>query len=199
MMEQFSKHFDLLQAAILSTETDDNVGQRCQCQGDAALYCCIDCSFSPILCGACIIASHASDPFHRMQKWNGLCFHRISLLDLGQTVQLGHHGAPCPNRLPGSTGRSTTVVHINGIHQVRIEYCHCIPVLPEAEQLAKSSLFPASFERPETMFTFNVLKQFHILGSTAKIPAYDFFNALVNMTDNAFPKNVPISNSSTRY
>ena len=69
----------------------------------------------------------------------------------------------------------------------------------EAEQLAKSSLFPASFERPETMFTFNVLKQFHILGSTAKIPAYDFFNTLVNMTDNAFPKNVPISNSSTWY
>ena len=67
----------------------------------------------------------------------------------------------------------------------------------EAEQLAKSSLFPASFERPETVFTFNVLKQFHILGSTAKIPAYDFFNTLVNMTDNAFPKNVPVSNSST--
>ena len=144
MMEQFSKHFDSLQAAILSTETDDNVGQHCQCQGDAALYRCIDCSFSPILCGACIIASHASDPFHRMQKWNGLCFHRISLLDLGQTVQLGHHGAPCPNRLPGSTGRSTTVIHINGIHQVCIEYCHCIPVLPKQS----SWLNPLFFRHP---------------------------------------------------
>ncbi|KAF8687043.1 hypothetical protein AX14_003749, partial [Amanita brunnescens Koide BX004] len=191
MMEQFSKHLHMLQAAILSTKADDDVGRHCQCEKEVALYRCIDCPFSPILCGTCIITSHSHNPFHHVQKWNGLHFHCISLLELGQTIRLRHHGASCSNRFPGSKGRTTTVVHTNSIHQVNIEYCHCIHSVSEAEQLARSSLFPASFKRPEMVFTFAVLKQFHVLGLTAKVPAYDFFNALVNMTNNAFPKEVP--------
>lgn len=193
MMGSFSKYFDVLQSAILSTEATDDVGQPCQCDKEIALYRCMDCSFSPVLCGTCVVASHVSNPFHHIQKWNGFYLHRISLSDLGHTIQLGHRSAACPSRLSGSKGRATTIVHVNGIHQVCIEYCRCVHALPEPEQLARSSLFPASFERPETAFTFSVLKQFHILGSTAKTPAYDFINALVNMTDNAFPKNVPVS------
>jgi len=76
----------------------------------------------------------------------------------------------------GSKGHATTVVHTNGIHQVYIEYCHCIHSISEAEQLARSSLFPVSLEPPETVFTFAVLKQFHILGLTAKVLLVTIFS-----------------------
>lgn len=191
-MEQFSKHFDTLQAAILSTEVDDNVGQICQCHHEAALYRCMDCLF-PVSCGRCIVASHATNPFHHIQKWNGFFFGKTTLSELGQVVGLGHDGGLCPNRLLESKGRVTTVVHVNGIHQVRIEFCHCHKAPAEPEQLAKASLFPATVDRPATAFTFEVLKQFDILSLTFKIPAYDFVNALVNMTNSAFPDKVPVS------
>ena len=187
------KHFDALQAAILSTEVDDDVGRICQCHNELALYRCMDCFLSPVLCGGCIVASHATNPFHRIQKWNNFYFGRAALSDLGQVVGLGHHGALCPNRPPESKGRATTVVHVNGIHQVRVEFCQCSKAPAEPEQLAKASLFPATVDRPATAFTFQVLKQFHILSLTSKIPAYDFVNALVDMTDNAFPDKVPVS------
>ena len=199
MMGEFSKYLDKLQDAILYTETDDNVGQLCTCAKEAAIYRCIDCSLPHVLCRTCVTESHSSDPFHRIRKWNGSFFDRVSLFELGQTIRLGHRGKACPNRLPGSTGRATKVVHITGIHEIRVEYCHCIHALSEPEQLARSSLFSATLDRPETVFTFAVLKQFHILGSTAKTSAYDFFNALVNVTDNAFPKNVPVSICSRQF
>src|SRR6266576_2902602 len=120
MMEQFSKHLNTLLAAILSAEADDGIGWLCRCANskEVALYRCIDCSFSPVLCSTCIIMSHSRDPFHRMQKWNGVNFHRTSLLELGQTICLGHRGASCSNRFPGSKGCATTVVHTNGLYQV---------------------------------------------------------------------------------
>jgi hypothetical protein len=192
-MEQFSKYFDSLQAAVLSTKVDDRVGLPCQCQRDVALFRCMDCSFSPILCSFCAVASHTSNPFHRLEKWTGSYFRRTTLCDLGHIIGLGHYGVLCPTRLPDSNGGPTTIVHVNGIHHVRIQYCQCADAPSELEQLAKSSLFPASIERPETAFTFNVLKEFHVLSSTSKIAAYDFFNALADMTNSTFPNDVTVS------
>jgi hypothetical protein len=159
----------------------------------------MDCLFPPILCGSCIKDSHATNPLHRIQKWNGFYFDRATFTELGQIIGLGHRGTLCPNRLPESKGRATTVVHINGIHQVRIEFCHCANAPAEHEQLAKAALFPATIERPETTFTFHVLKEFHNLSLTSKIPAYDFVNALTNMTNNAFPGKVLVSPFSLSF
>lgn len=199
MMEQFSKYLDQLQAAIFSTETDDGVGRLCECTKEVALYRCADCSFPRVLCRTCINTTHSSNPFHHAQKWTGFFFERVPLSELGRSIKLGHRGKLCSNRLLGSEGRATKVVHSNGIHEVRIECCHCILALPEPDQLMQSSLFPATLERPKTAFTFAVLKQFHVLGLAAKISAYDFFNTLVNMTDNAFPNKVPVSPSSQHF
>lgn len=193
MMEAFSKHFDALQDAILSMEVDNNVGKICKCHNAVGVYRCMDCWFPPILCDSCIKDSHVGNPFHRIQKWNGLYFDRTTLSKLGQVIGLGHHGALCPNRLQDSKGRAITVVHVNSIHQVLIKFCHCVNAPAEYNQLAKASLFPATVERPATAFTFHVLKEFHNLSLTSKIPAYDFINALVNMTNNAFPSEVPVS------
>ncbi|KAF8655209.1 hypothetical protein AX14_008200, partial [Amanita brunnescens Koide BX004] len=132
----------------------------------------MDCSFSPILCSICIVTSHANNPFHHLQKWTSPHFHHTASSDLEHIIGLRHYGVLCPNRLPDSKGHLTTVVHVNGIHHIQIKYCQCANAPSELEQLAKSSLFPASIKRPETAFTFNVLKEFH-------------------MTNNTLPGNVP--------
>ncbi len=101
-------------SVILSTEADDNVGRICKCHNGVALYRCTDWLLSPILCGGCIMASHATNPFHRIQKWNGFYFGRAVLSDHKQVVSLGYHGALCPNRPPESKGQQlvTTVIHV---------------------------------------------------------------------------------------
>ena len=135
MMEQFSKHFDSLQVAILSTEVDDHVGLPCQYQRDAALFCCMDCLFSPILCSTCVITSHTNNPFHCLQKWGSSYFGQTALSDLGHIVGLGHYRTLCPNHLPDSKGCPTTVIHVNGIHHIRILYCQCTNAPSKLEQL----------------------------------------------------------------
>jgi hypothetical protein len=44
---------------------------------------------------------------------------------------------------------------------------------------------PASFDRPQTVFTFNVLDTFHELTLQGKTTAYDFYHAILRRTDNA--------------
>lgn len=120
---------------------DNNVGWISQCNNMVSLYHCMDYLFPPILCSSCIKDSHATSLFHRTEKWNGFYFDQATFTELGQIIGLGHYGTLCPNRLPDSKGRVTMVVHINGIHQVCIEFCHCVNAPAEHEQLVKASLF----------------------------------------------------------
>ncbi|RDB30334.1 hypothetical protein Hypma_007054, partial [Hypsizygus marmoreus] len=127
----------------------------------------------------CIIAAHKHLPFHFLQKWNGTFFQHVSLAELRLVITLGHYGDRCPNRLSTTPGRDTVVVHVNGVHQTCIEYCKCA-LQSEAQQLAQARLFPATMKCPETVFTFTLLKHFHISNLTSK-----------NLTNNAFPQEVP--------
>ncbi|KAJ7777666.1 hypothetical protein DFH07DRAFT_951315 [Mycena maculata] len=76
-----------------------------------------------------------------------------------------------------------------------MEFCACPrdgdgKVPEEWEQLVAVRLFPASWKRPETVFTSSVLRQFHIHSLTSKKSAYDYVRALAKLTDNVFPQDV---------
>ncbi|KAF7294743.1 hypothetical protein MIND_01011700 [Mycena indigotica] len=58
------------------------------------------------------------------------------------------------------------------------------------EQLIEARLFPASWKRPETAFTFTALRHFHILSLTSKITPYDYVRSLSKLTDSVFPQDV---------
>ncbi|KAG1717619.1 hypothetical protein EDB19DRAFT_1899965 [Suillus lakei] len=53
-----------------------------------------------------------------------------------------------------------TVVDKSGVHSLSICYCHCPGALSRDMQLFQVGLFPASFTRPKTAFTFTVLDDF---------------------------------------
>jgi hypothetical protein len=73
----------------------DNLCINCQkCPGS---YRCLDCRLGQrLLCKDCCIGVHQHNPFHKIQHWTGKFFDRADLGDLGLSINLGHHGALCP-------------------------------------------------------------------------------------------------------
>ena len=53
----------------------------------------------------------------------------------------------------------------------------------EACQLVRSGYWPASYARPETVFSLDVMNHFQYLANAANINAYDFINVLARHTD----------------
>jgi len=56
----------------------------------------------------------------------------------------------------------------------------------------RAKLFPATMTQPTTAFTFQVLKQFHLLHLEGKLSAYDFIGALRRLSDTAFPQRIAV-------
>ncbi|KAJ2921118.1 hypothetical protein H1R20_g15975, partial [Candolleomyces eurysporus] len=50
-------------------------------------------------------------------------------------------------------------------------------------QLLRSSLFPATLTRPQTVFTFEMLDSFHKLTLEAKTTVYDYYHTIIRRTD----------------
>jgi hypothetical protein len=195
MMAAFEKHFDKLQSAILGREYDTKAGTDCVCGAGRSLYRCQDCFTSTPSCQQCLLRSHNNLPLHHIQCWTGTHFERTNLGDLGFKLFLGHGTMRCPNAPTGSNSkeRLTVIVHTNGIHKLDVEYCYCAHATDEPSQLTCAGLFPATMEKPETAFTFTVLKEFHAHTLSSKKSAYDYFIALQKLTNNAFPDRTYVS------
>lgn len=203
-----------IQAEILAREYDESVNGPCHsCDNKHGLemsrspvhrethpprYRCLECFHSRPICASCIKEQHTLNPFHRIQYWTGKHFEKASLHSLGFTLYLGHDGSPCPlNRLRSST--KFVVVHTNGIHDRNIEYCICSPSNHSYDnllQLVRNRLFPATKDFPRSVFTFEVLEDFHRHSLSSKTSAYDYYNALRMHTNAAFPQDVEVRPSN---
>ncbi|THU76828.1 hypothetical protein K435DRAFT_561366, partial [Dendrothele bispora CBS 962.96] len=160
---------------------------------------CIDCFHTALCCQDCCVERHQANPLHRIQSWNGNHFQLVSLKRLGLVVQLGHpDGSTCPD--PRNGPSKLIVVHTNGLHRIRLNYCGCsrsISTLTRCqhqkwEQLMRARWFPGTHIRPKTTCTFQMLEQFHILTLSGKITAYDYYKGLERLTDNTGLK-IPVS------
>jgi hypothetical protein len=197
MMGIFSPHLDTLQKSILATEVVDEAGAVCLCgSGNMADFRCRECFASRPSCQACIVQSHLHHPFHRIQKWNGQFFDPTNLHSLGYRLRLGHHGQPCPNRsqLSSRPGRLVVIAHINGFHTLNVEFCQCesSSTSPEFVQLMHAEMFPATIQRPETAFTFELLKNWHVHTLTSKKSGHDYHEALRRLTNAVSLTDVPV-------
>ena len=199
-MKAFTEEMDNIQAAILSNEFQDGVGDPCSCGGsDKANFRCEEDCFetAPLQCQQCIINLHTQLPFHHIQEWTGEYFKWMSLHDLGARIFLGHSGMPCPNRSSAYTGRPFVIVDRNGFHKFILEFCHCDNLKDvlqtEPIQLIRARLFPATLDQPETAFTFRLLDDFHAHTLSSKKSSYVFHDALQKRTEAAFPQDVPVS------
>jgi len=63
-------------------------------------------------------------------------------------------------------------------------------------QLFRNGLFPSSLDQPGSAFTFAVLDNFGIDAMECKTAVQSFYRKLCRMTNNAFPKNVPVHDLS---
>ena len=145
------------------------------------------------MCSICIIRSHRSNPFHRLAKWNGSFFARTSLESLGMVIHLRHKSERCPKASPHPS--NVTLVDTNGIQLIKVGYCQCPGYVGERakiKQLVEYGLFPASVKRPQTLFTFKVLRDFHLETTCSKTSAYDYIRKIGRITDRIFVNAVPV-------
>ncbi|KAJ7791866.1 hypothetical protein B0H13DRAFT_1675855 [Mycena leptocephala] len=194
-----------MQKAILSSFAHRDLGKGCACgaKPEATLFRCQDCFKPRMCCRRCIINKHDDNPFHRLECWTGKHFERVRWEDSKddeQRLVLQTCLKSGVERCPEVTDRSVrsqvvTVCHHNGLHSVGFEFCACTagrgaPVLPHWEQFLALGLFPASYSTPKTVFTWTVMKEFHIHCLTSKKSPYDYIKVLCKLTDNAFAPDV---------
>ncbi|TFK58945.1 hypothetical protein BDN72DRAFT_781409 [Pluteus cervinus] len=154
-------------------------------ESDAPAYHrCESCFDFRFFCGKCIVRNHAANPLHWVQEWNGTFLFRRSLSDLGLKVQLGHPiGEECPSPLPVKGG-ILTILHINGVHSVRVNYCRCHRAKNRFIQLLRFRLFPATVISPQTAASFELLNFFQLLGFMSKASGFELFQTLTRLTSN---------------
>jgi hypothetical protein len=176
---------------------------------------CSDCfPHSSLRCVGCLLENHKENPLHQievclssffrsstqlllLQEWNGTFFEKRQLKDLGLRVQLGHGGRPCPCPAPGSS--DFVIIHVNGVHHVNVDFCDCgsleSPSPHPRVQLLRFGWFPATFERPKTAFTFDLLKLFHKVTLQGKTTLYDFYMAIIQLSDSLEIDKSTVSNN----
>ncbi|KAH9913611.1 uncharacterized protein B0H18DRAFT_1088007 [Fomitopsis serialis] len=162
----------------------------CACERSKATSRCRDCLQCPLQCEECVRDGHRLNPLHWVETWNGRYLEKKDLSDLGFEMYLGHGGLPCKYALSAAHPITYTITHSNGVHRVIIHECHCPSRRPSVSQLLRAGLFPATLNRPESAFSFDVLRQWDLHFLTSKKGAYDYFNALRRLTDNSGTRTV---------
>ncbi|KAF8593035.1 hypothetical protein BDV93DRAFT_422934, partial [Ceratobasidium sp. AG-I] len=157
---------------------------RCEVVDD--MYNCGDCLHHVLLCKSCLFTEHAMLPSHRFRKWTGTHFERVRLDLIGFVFHLGHGGRPCTL----GHNRKFTLGDVNGIHELHIRFCRCPGHASGSVQLLRARIYPCSDERPESGFTFNMLRDYHLSFAEAKLSSQRYYNVRVHHSNTVFPLRV---------
>ncbi|KAG1771386.1 hypothetical protein EV702DRAFT_1049008 [Suillus placidus] len=98
--------------------------------------------------------------------------------------------SPEANILPMGKTR-LTVVDTSGVHTMLIWFCQCTDARKKDTQLFEMGLFPASFARLKTAFTFALLDGFILDNLECGTSAMNYYSKLRRITSSAFPHLVP--------
>lgn len=169
------------------------------------LFRCKNCFGDQLLCADCVVATHGTNPLHRIevsrlfigvptsntdlgpQRWDSGCFVPSSLCTLRLRVQLGHPPGECCSEPLALHSSHFVVLHTNGIHEVAVDACDCERRLwagPPEDQLLRAGWFPATDHRPRTCATIEMLDHFLLQTYQAKTTMYDYYSVLEKTTNN---------------
>lgn len=158
------------------------------------------------MCKQCCLARHQLDPLHRLQvmcytnmvlkadeakHWNDTFFEQTTFHLLGLRVQLGHH----PEEICHSTQsafKEFTVIHVNGIQVLAVDFCGCDGSPPHYQQLLDIGWWPATPLQPQSAATFQVLAHFQAVNLHGTCPATDYYRALQTITDGSGLHALPV-------
>ena len=108
-----------------------------------------------------------------------------------ETAQLLGTSNP-PPAIRGADETRMVFITSTGVYSRTVSWCYCPRAPTRDMQLFKMNLFSASFLKPGTAFTFDVLDHFHMDAMECKTSASAFFSKLKHFTNNAFPHTVPV-------
>ena len=93
------------------------------------------------------------------------------------------------------------VFDTSGVHAMNIDYCNCPSnnIINRRTQLLRQGWFPATFSRPNTIFTFNCLETFHEHTLQGKGNLYDFYHLLLRKMDNMNLSDTVVSLFASSY
>jgi len=165
----------------------------CSCSEATWTVRCTDCFQYRATCARCFIELHIHNPFHWAEEWTGKYFVRKDISELGHVITLNHDGGPCPEATSRPEGQRFTVVHSNGIHVTRLQFCNCLGADDRVQQLMQARLFPPTTTQPMSAFSFGMLREFHIHSLASKKSAFDHMGGLRRLTNNATSWKVPVS------
>jgi len=108
-----------------------------------------------------------------------------------QEFQFGFSSSK-PGRNDKDNNPLITIIDRSGIHEIGTRWC-CCPNAPERDmQLMAAGLFPATFRKPKTAFTFQVLEEFHLDNLECKTTPSQFISRLRRLTNNEFLNTMPV-------
>jgi hypothetical protein len=215
--EWLSRSTDFLHA-ILEGEAPPPDRACSNCTSREGFWRCLGCIGSRLFCNDCIWSTHQQLPFHRVEQWTGNHFQPSWLSKAGVKIYTGHFGKPCPcsengcdepmdedadwedaefvNPFKSSTAKDLVIVDSSGVHQLPVVWCQCPGEDHEPDRrrdldLLKMGLYPASFRRIQTVFTFAVLDEFLLQNLECKTSAQNFYSKLRRTTSKAFLDIVP--------
>lgn len=96
-----------------------------------------------------------------------------------------------PKGLDANGNQWMTIVDITGVHHLPVHSCTCEDAPSIRTQLIRLALYPVTYYRPETVFTFRVLEDVDLENLETKASAQRYYAKLKRLTSNAFPQSVP--------
>lgn len=89
------------------------------------------------------------------------------------------------------------VVHINGVHHLPITPCRCPTSSDLIAQYLQMGFYPATYKQIETVFTFQVLDDYHLENLECQTSYHHYYSKLRRMTNKIFPNTVPVRRSGS--
>lgn len=171
-----------------------------QPEGEQSLlvYRCLDCYNATSMCESCLVDKHKDNPFHRIEVWDRHLefWQRESLGTLKSfVINLGHGREACPAQ---TRLRPMQIVHEHGIASMNVRFCACLlegerQAAPDPLQVLRYGLFPGTWKQPDSAYTINGLRDYHLLTLQCQITGIDYTAYLRRSEDNVILDETPVS------
>ncbi|KAF5341217.1 hypothetical protein D9611_005928 [Ephemerocybe angulata] len=137
--------------------------------------------------GTIICLGHGMEPCPRYQATReGLEARCTNINEVDDFSADPSFGAKPANTTIGS-GEVVAFVHTNGYHHLPVFTCFCPTSPPDEVQYLRHSFYPTTSKSVQTVFTFEVLKQVHLLKVHTHMASDSYSDILRRLTNSSFP------------